>query len=106
MKKLLLLVLALLISTSVFAHQGGRSQHGGHGYYRGFYPGVIVGAVGIGLGYRYYEPPVYYVPTPYQPMVIYPSLQVFWYCVDLQEYYPNVTTCPSPWQKVIQQLPR
>lgn len=46
-------------------------------------------------------PPVYtYVPpvTHYVPPV---PAQVWYYCRDVGQYYPQVTYCPSPWVRVL-----
>ncbi len=67
---------------------------------------IVVGAVGYPY---YYYPPAYvppaYVPPAYveAPPVSYieQSEQWIYYCPDSRAYYPNVTTCPSPWLKVV-----
>jgi hypothetical protein len=73
---------------------------------------VVVGSaifVG-GVGYPYY--PYYYYPYYYpyaapayveEPPVTYieQSDQLRYYCPDSRAYYPEVTTCPSPWMKVV-----
>jgi hypothetical protein len=76
-----------------FVHHGGRVIVGS---------AIVVGA----LGYPYYYPPAY-VPPAYveEPPVTYieqaPAEQVLYYCPDSRAYYPSVTTCPSPWLKVV-----
>jgi hypothetical protein len=91
-------------------------SHFGHGFghrpfvhHRGR---VIVGStIFLGaLGYPYYAPaPVYAAPPAYveEPPPTYieqsPAApeQVYYYCPDSRAYYPNVTSCPSAWLKVV-----
>jgi len=79
-----------------FFHHGGRVIVGS---------AIIVGGV---VGYPYYYPPAYYPPayadpayTDQPPTYIEQGDQVLYYCPDSRAYYPNVTTCPSPWMKVV-----
>jgi hypothetical protein len=80
-----------------FFHHGGRVIVGS---------AIVVGAVGYPYYYPYYPPA--YVPPAYveEPPVTYveqaaPAEQVLYYCPDSRAYYPGVTTCPSPWLKVV-----
>lgn len=102
---------------------GGRSGGGGHfgggGYYRGgghygggghFRSGVTFG-LGIGpwWGYPY---PFYYYPPPtviirqapeyYEEDVapVQPTQRYWYFCRDLNAYYPYVRSCPEGWEKV------
>jgi hypothetical protein len=107
---------------SVVGHIG--ASTGGH-----FHPGsghrpffhhrgrVIVGSTiflgGVGYPYYYAPPPVYAAPPAYaeepityieqSPPAQSPSAQpqVYYYCPDSRAYYPDVTTCPSAWLKVV-----
>jgi hypothetical protein len=45
----------------------------------------------------YAEEPVTYIEQRQQGG----AGQVYYYCADSRAYYPNVTTCPSPWMKVV-----
>jgi hypothetical protein len=65
---------------------------------------IFIGAVGV--PYYYYPAPAYAAPPAYvEEPVTYieqpAAEQVFYYCPDSRAYYPNVTTCPSPWLKVV-----
>jgi hypothetical protein len=109
-------------------HGGGGHFSGGFGHFSGVRPGfahrpffhhggrVVVGsAIFIGaVGYPYYAypydpyyyPPAYAEPGYVEPPANYieqsaPAEQVLYYCPDSRAYYPNVTTCPSPWLKVV-----
>ncbi len=63
---------------------------------------------------RYYYPaPVYVAPPPApvyieQPQAVPPpaSSQAWWYyCPQYRAYYPQVQSCPGPWQRVAPQPP-
>jgi hypothetical protein len=79
-----------------FFHHGGRVIVGST---------LFIGAV----GYPYYYPPPYAAAPVYveEPPVAYveqappAAEQVYYYCPDSRAYYPNVTTCPSAWLKVV-----
>jgi hypothetical protein len=79
---------------------------------RPFFPNhshvVIGGAVVVGS-------PFFWWPAPYPYPYVAPTYggdytqsaptyveqgQVYYYCPDYQDYYPNVPTCPSPWVTV------
>jgi hypothetical protein len=68
---------------------------------------VIVGStvvIGAPFFYPYpYYPPVY-APAPVYsepPAYVEQSTEVYYYCPDYRDYYPNVPTCPSPWMQVL-----
>jgi hypothetical protein len=46
--------------------------------------------------YPYY-PPAYTEPPAYVEQ----GGNVYYYCPDYRDYYPNVASCPSPWMKVL-----
>ncbi len=110
-RSLLLLALsgALAVAPSAFAH-GGWGHGGGHGYYGGSgrWVGPVLGAALVGTAvYAATYPRVVYS----QPMVMGPTVmaappvvvdpaRVAYFCNTYQQYYPNVATCPVPWQVV------
>jgi hypothetical protein len=52
----------------------------------------------------FYSSPVYVAPSPVYaepPVYIEQGSQVYYYCPDYRDYYPNVATCPSPWLRVL-----
>jgi hypothetical protein len=121
-RALAFLLAAVLIADAGAAFAGGRGGHGhgrssaSVGFRSGFVHGrpffhhggrVIVGSAIIvgGVGYPYYYyPPAYGAPAYVEePPVSYVEQgdQVLYYCPDSRAYYPNVTTCPSPWMKVV-----
>jgi hypothetical protein len=68
---------------------------------------VIVGStvvIGAPLFYPYpYYPPVY-APAPVYtepPAYIEQGSEVYYYCPDSRQYYPDVPSCPSPWMQVL-----
>ena len=60
---------------------------------------VIVGAPFFYPYYPYY-PPVYPVPYSEPPVYIEQGGGVYYYCPDYNDYYPNVSSCPSQWVPV------
>jgi len=113
---------ALLLAAPAFA------QHGG--FYRG--PGVRFGVnIGVPL-FPYYGAPYAYAPyyPPYNPPVVIqsappvyveqqgnamasappaasaPASNDLFFCSDSKTYYPYVTQCASPWQRVTPQAPQ
>ena len=90
-------------------HGHGGHGHGGHGYghrgYGGGWVAPLLGAAIIG-GAIYSTLPsapvvIQQVPVavPQQQVVTDPS-RVSYYCPAYQQYYPNVTQCPTAWQVV------
>lgn len=64
----------------------------------------IVGSTVILGAPFFYPPPVYVAPAPVYaepPVYIEQGSQIYYYCPDYREYYPNVATCPSPWLQVL-----
>jgi len=58
---------------------------------------VIIGAP------FFYPAPVYVEPAPVYaepPVYVEQGAEVYYFCSDYQKYYPEVTTCPSPWLRV------
>ena len=49
--------------------------------------------------YPYYSP-VYAAPYAEPPVYIEQGGGVYYYCPDYNDYYPNVSTCPSQWVPV------
>jgi len=52
----------------------------------------------------FFPPPVYVAPAPVYaepPVYIEQGSQIYYYCPDYRDYYPNVATCPSPWLQVL-----
>lgn len=119
MKKFMRIVLALIVVLIVNilpadAQRGGHGGHGGHFGHRGGHAefGLFVGPgwwwPGGWASYPYYP----YYPAPpvivQQPSDLYvqPTPQAeapsYWYyCKDLQGYYPYVNTCPNGWMRVV-----
>jgi hypothetical protein len=65
---------------------------------------VIIGAPFFYPYYPYYPyyPPVYAAPPVYAepPVYIEQGGGVYYYCPDYNDYYPNVSSCPSQWVPV------
>lgn len=112
MKKVIIILLAMLSVSPAFA-DGGRGGGGGNwgGYRHGggwgwgggwIFPALIGGAIVYDLS----QPPtviqpqtVYIQPAPaYAPM---PATQQYWYfCAAANAYYPYVASCPGGWEAV------
>ena len=92
--------------------RGGAWHHGRHDGRLGWW--WIVGGI-----WYFYPTPVYPYPDPYQPPVVMveqpqavvvpapvappapaAAPQYWYYCQNPQGYYPYVSQCASPWQKV------
>jgi hypothetical protein len=62
-----------------------------------------------GPGYYYSPPPASYSPPPGSPPVAYieqaPSPAYWYFCPQLNSYYPYVLECPEAWQEVLPQTP-
>ena len=102
-------------SRSSAAHVAGTGTHFRSGFAHGpffHHRRVIVGSTifigAVGYPYYYSPAPVYAAPPAYadEPVTYIEQSpaaggQVLYYCPDSRAYYPNVTTCPSPWLKVV-----
>jgi hypothetical protein len=88
---------------------GGHGWGGGHGYgHRGYGGGRVASLLGAALvwGALYSTLPVApmviqqpQIVVPQQQLITDPS-RVSYYCPAYQQYYPNVTQCPTAWQVV------
>jgi hypothetical protein len=118
-----LLTVALLASAASAFAGGSRGGHGRPGvafvkgsgsahsrpsfhHHRRAFVGSTIFIGAVGYPYYYYPPPAYAAPPAYvEEPVTYieqpAAAQVLYYCPDARAYYPNVTTCPSPWLKVV-----
>ena len=63
--------------------------------HRAFVGGTVVIGAPFFFPYPYY-PPVYAPP----PVYIEQGAGVYYYCPDYNDYYPNVSSCPSQWVPV------
>jgi hypothetical protein len=118
MKKLLIVILAILSITPAYAEHG-------WGWRGGWIaPAVVGGVVVYDMTYPYRYPyaypyPVYEPPYPVytQPYPVYvqpapvpaqpqPSAQPWYYCASAKGYYPYVPNCPEGWQSVPAQPPQ
>lgn len=115
MKRLFKLLISLLIGALAvpamahggFGHSGGHGGYGGHGGFRGGYEfrqgwgnnwvAPVIGATILGGAIYAANRPVYVVQQ--QPILNAPP-QGAYYCIAYQQFYPNVPTCPVPWQIV------
>ncbi|TMH92935.1 MAG: hypothetical protein E6H42_04720 [Betaproteobacteria bacterium] len=63
---------------------------------------VVIGAPFFYPYYPYYPyyPPAYAAPYAEPPAYIEQSGRVYYYCPDYNDYYPNVSSCPSQWVPV------
>ena len=109
----IVVVLGIGASTAVLAHRGGARF------------GVFVGGPAFWYYSPYYYPPYYYSPyDPYyyprtvvvpaappvyieqNPPPAAPAPSSYWYyCSDSGAYYPNVSQCATPWQRVAPRPP-
>jgi hypothetical protein len=107
MKRLLVVLLAVLVSAPAHADRGGRryeSEFRGSMSWEGgwFFPALVGGAIFLDLARRNtYEQPetVYVSPAPdYIPRAA--PAPVWYFCPTADAYYPYVESCPSGWQAV------
>ena len=96
---------------SIAVRGGFHGGHGGHGWgghgHRGYGGGWVAPLLGAaivgGAIYSTLPSPVVVQPAPVlipqQPVITDPS-RVNYYCPAYQQYYPQVTQCPTPWQMV------
>ena len=124
-KKLTSLALCLMFALGISSAQahGPRGHVGIHygwgGYYDPWLAPAIVGSAIIGTSiymsrpYGVVQPGTVYINTPPPAVIVTnPSPPVQWvgtpntpvseayYCSAYQQFYPNVPTCPVPWQIV------
>jgi len=109
MKKILLIALLAILSTTP-AYADGRGGHGGgHGGGGGWW--IIPALIGGALIYDLTRPPpvyaqpapVYMEPAPVYarpPNAAYSSVQYWYFCAAANGYYPYVRSCPGGWQTV------
>ena len=115
MKKLTLLMFTLLtLGASVssqahgFAHGGGGHGLARGGFYGGgwgvpFVAGALVGSAAYAATYPAYSPVYVNPPLVVNPAPVYQGATVTpvaYYCPSYQQYYPQVASCPVPWQPV------
>ena len=113
MKKILLIALLAILSTTPAYADGGNGRGwgrggggrggGGNGWW--IVPALIGGALIYELTQpqpAYVQPaPVYVQPAPvYAPNVASSSVQYWYFCAAANGYYPYVRSCPSGWQAV------
>ena len=116
MKKLFILLLAILSISPAYAERGW-----GWGGWVG--PALVGGAIAYDLTYPYRYPYPYAYPYPYpvyeqpypvytQPYPVYaqiapgqPPVQFWYYCSPVKGYYPYVRNCPEGWQSIPIQPP-
>lgn len=108
MKKILIALFAILLSTSAYAHPGSHSgghggYGGGHGGYGGYNhgsccygPGWVAPFVAGAIVYDLVEPQPLYV----EPPVVAPAVQYLYFCPSYNAYYPNVASCPTAWRLI------
>lgn len=104
------LLIGAVASTSAIARGGGHYRHHHHGRI-----GVFIGAPLLFA--PWYYPPRYYYPStvvvPAEPTVYIekdftstqPSQAYWYYCPDSSTYYPYVSQCAVPWQRVVPRPP-
>jgi hypothetical protein len=110
--KLLTVLTAAVVSaaTPAFAH-GGYGHGGGYGYRHGYgshWVAPVLGAALVGTAIYaatyprvvYSQPVVMGPPVVAAPPVVVDPARVAYFCNSYQQYYPNVQTCPVPWQVV------
>jgi hypothetical protein len=116
MKKLTLLILMTMLSTSLALAEGGHGNHRGGGRDRGWgweggwiFPALIGGALIYDLTQPrtvYVQPQtttIYLQPQPepvVAPNAAPPSASYWYYCSATNAYYPYVTSCSAGWQTV------
>jgi hypothetical protein len=111
------LVLMALLGACVVPAYATRSHHYRHGHY--YYrraPVVVVPRLVVPFGpywppYAYppvvvSPPPVYVQPPPVAAKPLPPPPQYWYYCDQLQGYYPYVQQCPGGWRQVLPTPPQ
>lgn len=114
MKKILLIALLAISSTTPAYADGGNGRGGGHGGGGWWIVPVLIGGA---LLYELTQPqpaysqpaPVYVDPAPAyapenspvnDPEVVFSSEQYWYFCAAANGYYPYVRSCPGGWQAV------
>ncbi len=113
MKKLLIALLALALTTPAFADRGhGRGWDRGHDWGRGggwrgdwIFPALIGGAIIYDLArpqpvYVQQPEPVYAPSYAPASVAVPPPVQNWYFCPAANAYYPYVGSCPTGWQTV------
>jgi hypothetical protein len=110
---IMVLLMVLLVASAMPAQAWhGHHRHGHHWHRRS--PVVIVPRVVVPFGSfwtPYAYPPVVVTPPPvYAPPPVYvkppPPPQYWYYCDQLQGYYPYVQQCPGGWRQVLPTPPQ
>ena len=116
MKKLLILMLAIVSITPAYADHG--RGYGRGGYWGGGWiaPAVIGSVIAYDLTYSrpypyqvYEQPyPVYIQTSPVyeQPVQVQQPAPSWYYCASAKGYYPYVPNCPEGWKSVPAQPPQ
>jgi len=114
MKKLFILILAILSISPAYADRGWGWRGGWVG------PALVGGVVAYDLSYPYRYPypyaypypvyeqpyPVYAQPAYAQPAPAQPTIPTWYYCNSAKGYYPYVPSCPEGWRAVAAQPPQ
>jgi len=86
------------------AFSGGRASAGHFGSHRSF---GGHGRIGVFIGVPLFAPLFYPPPVIYAPPQTYieqaPSQSYWYFCPELNAYYPYVQQCPGGWQQVVPQ---
>ncbi len=114
LRKVLMLLTAVLLGMAASAAFADRGHHRGHHHHHGARLGIFFGAPffypwGYSAPY-YYNPPVVVVPAA-PPVYIEQADELtaagqgqeagYWYyCAESRAYYPYVRQCPGAWQRV------
>lgn len=110
MKRLLIIVAALVTMACADLASARGSHSGSHSHH--MHRAVIVSAVPVffGVPFAGYYPAPYYAPPYMEPSpATSPSTtpgyatpgEPHFFCPDSRQYYPAVTSCPTPWLKVV-----
>ena len=120
MKKILLVALVAMLSTTAAFADGGHGWGHGGGWGRGggwgvgwVAPALIGGVLAYDLAnpypypYPYYaQPAPVYVQSYSTPVLATPAAQYWYFCRSANGYYPYVPSCAEGWQTVPMTPPR